>query len=318
MNYQSFFKIALTCFCFFLFLDYEVNAQSAELKVFKIKDAKSLKKYFYRTGNDVPIVSGHRGGMTAGFPENSIETFENTLKYVPAFFEIDPRLTKDSIPVLMHDATLDRTTTGKGKVGDYTLAELQQFRLKDAEGNITQFKIPTLMEALIWSKGKTVMNLDYKDVPLAMTAKIIKESKNEVVMVTVHNAKQARFYLNDNPDRMFSAHILTKKAFLAYEAEQIPWENMIAYIGPKHTPENKELMNLLQAKGVMCMISSASSYDKLKTEIERTENYRKIFNEGADILESDLPIQVANAIKDLNTPNNPKKSYLGISKLKTN
>jgi glycerophosphoryl diester phosphodiesterase len=318
MKYRSFSKVVLACFSLLIFTDIEVNAQDAELHVLKIKDEKSLKKYFHRTGQDLPIVSGHRGGMTTRFPENSIETFENTLKYLPAFFEIDPRLTKDSIPVLMHDATLDRTTTGKGKVGDYTLAELQQFRLKDAEGNITQFRIPTLMEALVWSKGKTVMNLDYKDVPLAMTAKIIKESKNEVVMITVHNPKQARFYLNDNPDRMFSAHILTKKALLAYEAEQIPWQNMIAYIGPRHTPENKELMDLLQAKGVMCMISSASSYDKLKTEVERAENYRQIFNEGADIVETDFPIQVAKAIQDLNNKKNPKKSFVGTAKLKTN
>lgn len=309
----------VTLFCFlFVSINTVSNAQTNTLHILKIKDAKALKKYFNRTGKDVPIVSGHRGGMTAGFPENSIETFENTLKYIPAFFEIDPRLTKDSIPVLMHDATLDRTTTGKGKVGNYTLAELQQFRLKDPEGNVTEFKIPTLKEALIWSKGKTIMNLDHKDVPLAMTVKIIKESKNEAVMITVHSAKEARFYLNDNPDRMFSAHILTKKAYLEYEAEQIPWQNMIAYIGPKHTSENKELLDLLHAKGVMCMISAAPSFDKLKTEAERAENYRLVFTQGADILESDLPIEVAKAIKNILPLNNPKKANLGNLTLKSN
>jgi glycerophosphoryl diester phosphodiesterase len=48
-------------------------------------------------------------------------------------FEIDPRITKDSVVVLMHDATLDRTTTGTGRVADHTWAELQQLRLKDAD-----------------------------------------------------------------------------------------------------------------------------------------------------------------------------------------
>ena len=41
-----------------------------------------------------------------------------------------PRLTKDSVIVLMHDATLDRTTSGKGKLADFTWNELQQIRLQ--------------------------------------------------------------------------------------------------------------------------------------------------------------------------------------------
>jgi glycerophosphoryl diester phosphodiesterase len=236
--------------------------------------------------------------MTAGYPENSIATFVNTLRYTPAFFEIDPRLTKDSVAVLMHDVTLDRTTTGTGKVSDYTLAELMQFRLKDSQGHITNYRIPTLKEAIQWSKGKTVMNLDHKDVPLAMIAKLIREYKNEMIMVTVHNAKQARFYLNDNPNRMLSAHIRTKKAFEEYEKEGIPWKNMIAYIGPEFNAENRELLDMLHKKGVMCMISAAPSFDKLKDVAERAANYRQIFKQGADILESDMPIDVAKALKD--------------------
>ena len=74
------------------------------------------------------VISGHRGGMLDGYPENCIESFEKTLSYMESFFEIDPRLTKDGIIVLMHDETIDRTTTGKGKVSDYTYAELQQFK----------------------------------------------------------------------------------------------------------------------------------------------------------------------------------------------
>lgn len=60
-----------------------------------------------------------------------------------AFFELDPRLTKDSVIVLMHDTTIDRTTAGKGKLAEYTWEELQSFRLKDSEGNPTPYKIPT-------------------------------------------------------------------------------------------------------------------------------------------------------------------------------
>lgn len=267
------------------------------LKVYKMKTLKQAQAFLRYNGRNTKIISGHRGGMEKGFAENSIETFENTLKYTQAFFEIDPRMTKDSVVVLMHDATLDRTTTGTGKVADYTYKELQQLRLKDPEGNITNAKIPTLMEAIQWSKGKTFMNLDHKGVPFEKIAAIIKESGNPLVMLTIHNPEQAKFYLSKNPETIFSVHILTKEAFKKYEDAGIPWKNMIAYIGPRFTEANKELLKMLHAKGVRCMISAAPSTDKIKNDAEREAGYRAIFTEGADILESDLPIEVAAAIK---------------------
>lgn len=274
-----------------------ITSYAQELHRLKIKNTRELKEFFRYKDKNTPIISGHRGGMIKGFPENSIETFENTLRHTSAFYEIDPRLTKDGVAVLMHDATLDRTTNGTGKVSDYTYAELQKLRLKDPGGHITEAKIPTLKEAILWSKGKTVLNLDKKDLPLETTAKILMESKNDIIMLTVHNAEEAKFYYSYNPKWMLSAFVKTKKALKEYEAAGIPWSNMIAYIGPKSTPENLEILKILHAKGVMCMISAAPSYDKLNDVSERAKSYRMVFEQGADILESDLPIEVAEAIK---------------------
>lgn len=88
-----------------------VSAQG-KLHLLKFDDVTQLRDFFKYTGNGSIIVSGHRGGYEEGYSENCIEGLENVLKQMPAFFEIDPRLTKDSVIVLMHDATLDRTTTG--------------------------------------------------------------------------------------------------------------------------------------------------------------------------------------------------------------
>lgn len=298
-----------------LLFPFTALAQRTEINVLKFKNVKELKEFFKHGEINYPIISGHRGGMTKGFPENSMETFANTLKYMPSFFEIDPRLTKDSVVVLMHDATLERTTNGSGKLADYTYAEIQKLRLKDPEGNVTDAKIPTLKEAILWSKGKTVMNLDKKDVPLEMTAQILKECNNEAVMLTVHNAKQAKFYLEQNPNWMLSVHIKTKKAYDEYVKAGIPWESIIAYIGPEYTPENKELLKLLQEKKVMVMISSAPTFDKLPNPAERAKAFVEIFKGGADILESDLPVEVAIAIKNLIPEKTPQHKYLGKAKL---
>lgn len=303
----SFFLSAL-----FLFFFQSSHAQTSVGNVLRIKNTQDLLDYFHYTGNDVPLISGHRGGTTKGFPENCIATFENTLRYTPAFFEIDPRLTKDSVIVLLHDATLDRTTTGSGKLSDYTQEEIKKLKLKDPEGNVTGYGIPTLEEVIRWSKGKTIINLDHKDVPLQMTADLIKKYKAEAhVMLTVHNAKDAKFYISQNPALMFSAFVLTKKAFDEYEAAGIPWSHMIAYIGPTNKPENKELYDLLHAKGVMCMISAAPSYDKLKDADARKAAYRETFQMGADILESDLPIEAGEAAQSLMPKQSAKQKFFG-------
>lgn len=274
------------------------SAHAQTLHRLPIKTVQDLHAFFKWTDKKTPIISGHRGGMVPGFPENSLATFENTLKHTPAFFEIDPRLTKDSVIVLMHDATLDRTTTGTGNLSDYTWKELQKLRLKDSDGKVTKHRIPTLAEAIEWARGKTVLNLDRKDVPFAMTAAIIRKHRADAfVMLTVHSPEQARYYFEDNRDRMFSTFVKTPQELVAYEKAGIPAANMIAYIGPNVKPENQGLYRLLNAKGIMCMISAASSYDKLADTDERAAAYRAIVADGASILETDRPIEVAEAIK---------------------
>ncbi|MFT2010542.1 glycerophosphodiester phosphodiesterase family protein [Pontibacter sp. 13R65] len=280
-----------------LLFSFETSAQET-LHTIKVKKPKDVRAFFKYSQDKSPIISGHRGGIVTGFPENSIAAMEHTLRHTAAFFELDPRLTKDSVIVLMHDATLDRTTNGSGKLSEYTLAEIKKLKLKDVDGNLTEYQIPTLEETILWSRGKTIINLDKKDVPLEMTAAIIRKHKAEAhVMVTVHNAAQAKFYYDKNKEIMFSAFVKTKEALHEYEAAGIPWSHMIAYIGSENKPENKELFDLLHERGVMCMISAAPKYDKLPTLQERAKAYQSIFENGADILESDLPIEVAEAIQ---------------------
>lgn len=109
------------------------------------------------------MVIAHRGDWRNA-PENSIQAVQNCITMGVAVAEIDIQRSKDGHFVLMHDKTLQRTTNGTGKVADYTLAELQQFYLKDGLG-IPQpvYTIPTLEEVLTLSKGKILLNLDKAD-----------------------------------------------------------------------------------------------------------------------------------------------------------
>ncbi len=274
------------------------KTKGSEENYIKFKKLKDTHQYFAYKADSSILISGHRGGQELGYPENSIEGFQYVLTQMPAFFEIDPRLTKDSVIVLMHDATLDRTTDATGKLSDYTLAELQSVRLKDYEGNITSARIPTLEEVIKWSKGKTVINLDKKDVPLQMIVELIKKHKAEkYVMLTVHTGAQARYYSDKLPGIMLSVFARNDEEFEDIVISGVPWENMIAYVGQTINDSNRHIVDQLRAKGVRCMVSYAPSLDRLRTAEERESAYKGAINANPDIIESDYPVEIGKVLR---------------------
>ena len=110
-----------------------------------VSDAPALAAYFdcVRQGGGVAI-SAHRAQSADDQAENSIAAIEATGRAIPgAILEIDAVLTRDGRLVLMHDETLDRTTTGHGRVADRTLAEVKAARLRAPDGTLTAAAPPT-------------------------------------------------------------------------------------------------------------------------------------------------------------------------------
>ncbi|MDJ1470286.1 glycerophosphodiester phosphodiesterase family protein [Xanthocytophaga flava] len=108
--------------------------------------------------NKVQVVA-HRGDWFWA-PENSLAGFQNCIEMGVDIIELDVRLSKDSIPVVIHDLTLDRTTNGAGNVADYTLKALKTLYLKDATGVLTKERVPTLEEVLLLAKNRIILYLD--------------------------------------------------------------------------------------------------------------------------------------------------------------
>jgi glycerophosphoryl diester phosphodiesterase len=100
-------------------------------------------------------VAAHRGWCSE-YPENTLLAFRKALEVGVDQIETDIRITKDGELVLMHDATVDRTTNGTGKVCEMTLAELKEL---DAGGGE---KIPTLRELMELVKDEPRLTLDYE------------------------------------------------------------------------------------------------------------------------------------------------------------
>lgn len=66
------------------------------------------------------LIFGHRG-YPFKFPENSLKGFQYAIDHGIDGLEFDVHLTKDNVPVIMHDEKINRTTDGKGLINSYTL-----------------------------------------------------------------------------------------------------------------------------------------------------------------------------------------------------
>lgn len=108
------------------------------------------------------IVVGHRGTVKFA-PENTIAAFQKAIELGADLVEMDVRETKDGHLVLVHDATVNRTTDGRGAVAAMTLAEIK--RLDAGSWFSADFKgerVPTLKEALAAIRGRALPDIDFK------------------------------------------------------------------------------------------------------------------------------------------------------------
>jgi glycerophosphoryl diester phosphodiesterase len=100
-----------------------------------------------------PIIVAHRG-LHGALPENSLAAMTAAWDAGILWCECDVQVSSDGVPIVIHDETLDRTTTGRGRAADLRLDQLDDLRLRDAEGNPTSHRIPTL-EKLLALAGPT-------------------------------------------------------------------------------------------------------------------------------------------------------------------
>lgn len=108
-------------------------------------------------------VYAHRG-YSGRYPENTMLAFREAEKTGCFGIELDVQLSKDGEVVIIHDETLDRTTTGSGNVVDYTLEELRKFNAAKLWPDKTDFEpIPTFDEYCAWVAGTNMFtNIELK------------------------------------------------------------------------------------------------------------------------------------------------------------
>ena len=144
---------------------FSISAQTRTDKLLKnLHDNKS--KYIF--------VIAHRGDWRNA-PENSLQSIEKAIAMKVDMVELDIQPTKDGNFICMHDETLDRTSTGKGTIKNYTTEELKKFVLRSGNGIKTRQPISTLKEVLNVCKDRILVNIDKGGTYIKEIMPIIKE-----------------------------------------------------------------------------------------------------------------------------------------------
>ena len=124
--------------------------------------AEQIRKQLLTCDESSVIVVAHRADWR-NFPENSLEAIQSSIDMGVDMLEIDVQRTKDGVLMLMHDHNLDRMTNGSGNIAETTWEEISKLNLKDHQGNLTEYKVPTLEQALLLCKDRIMINLDKAD-----------------------------------------------------------------------------------------------------------------------------------------------------------
>lgn len=164
------------------------------------------------------IVTAHRG-FCSRYPENTLLAFEKAAEIGSDLIEFDVRGSRERIPIILHDPTIDRTSNGSGPVGDFSLEQLKKFdfgRSGDVAGSPpgpSKIEIPTFKEALEAIPESTGLNIQIKETDSPLLAEVCRlfdlhdlYKRAYLTMSTFEDAEKIR-----NIDRGIELCILERK-----------------------------------------------------------------------------------------------------------
>ncbi|WP_179334527.1 glycerophosphodiester phosphodiesterase family protein [Winogradskyella costae] len=271
--------------------------QSTEIIKSSETQPSKLIALFKASNSGYPNISVHRGGKGLfNYPENGLETLKYVNDSIVAVYEVDVAQTKDGQLILLHDNTIDRTTTGTGKVDELTFAELKHFNLVDDHGNETTFKIPLFSDVLDWCvKQNVILTVDIKK---TVSQKVVidaikKANAEDHSIIITYNIEQAISAYQLAPQLLLSVSARNNEEFERLLDAKIPTENMLAFTGTRLSEES--FFKRLHDNNIVCMLGTLGNLDK-SAEAKGDELYNRWKEKGANIMATDRPFEAFKAI----------------------
>lgn len=240
----------------------------------------------------LPKIVGHRGAASHA-PENTFEGIAMARQMGLGAVEVDGVLTKDGIPVLFHDRTLDRTSTGSGPVGAHNLVDLQELDAGAWFGKgFGGAKIPTLADAITYATGLNLqMNIEIKPQPGAEEA-----TAREIAKIVLTRWPATL------PIPLLSSFSMISLAAAKDEAPNIPRAAIFAHGTPDdwlgqatpHAPVAIHINKESADRDAIAALNQAGFACGSYTVNSRWEAQR-LFDAGVDYIFTDAPDEVAGS-----------------------
>lgn len=239
----------------------------------------------------VTLLSAHRTGPRPGFAENDQETALQSAADGAVFVEFDIGLTADDRLVLMHDRTIDRTTTGEGRVEEMSFDEIAAFRLVDNDGQALEGRADEFHEFMTAIDGRAIAQLDLKG---SLTHERLMQDVRELdaldrVLVITYRLEQAIALHQAAPEVMISAGIRSLEDLDTLEAAGVDLSRIVAWLGLGDG--DAELDAALAQRGV------ETSFGSFRAEREGTADYAVWAQTGVEVISVDN-VPAAAAVLD--------------------
>ncbi len=237
------------------------------------------------------LVAAHRAAHSE-VPENSIPAIIRAIELGVDIVELDVKVTKDGIPVLMHDRTIDRTTTGSGLPSDFTLKELKSLVLLH-NGETTYERIPSLSEALEVTKGRIWIDIDLKTDQLDPIMDVIK----------AYGCEDQVFYFDSDYDALHYIERRDAASFImprAYSLEMA--DSAVAVFDPEivhidFSFYDGEVVNLIKRNNSRVWINALGEPDRALGTSNEEKIVDRLLEFGANVIQTDEPEALLQALR---------------------
>lgn len=225
----------------------------------------------------MPEVSriGHRGAAGHA-PENTLAAIETGVKLGVDFVEIDVRRTADGVLVALHDASVRRTTDGRGRVEALTLPQVRVFKAGSGE------RIPTVEEVLrSLAAGRAGLMLELKVSGIAhLTVETVlaADFKNPVIYASFLHEELTHVRAVEPEASLMVLFDRLPRAPVAYAAQYDP-----AYVGLRHDRASRPLVEAFHQGNMLVWVYTAN----------RREDIARALALGVDGVISDYPERIA-------------------------
>lgn len=254
---------------------------------------RPIRKEFLDPTSKNVLVASHRA-VHHQLPENSLPAIREAIRLGVDIVEIDVKVSKDGIPMLMHDGKVDRTTTGKGDLETQTFEELRKLRLM-SNGKVTEETIPTLEEALQIAKGRIMVDLDLKTERIDKVIEVVKKM----------DAGEFVFFFDSDYEILAKVDAASKNYMIMPRAySQAMADSALTRFKPEvihidskfYTPE---VTSLIRGRGARIWINALGAPDEEIRKGNVSETLKNLTRQGANIIQTDEPEKMIRGLREL-------------------